>query len=58
MSVFCRAHISQRLFNPFCVSLLYTILPIEEAVRQNYEMQLQKNAEIIAAQQTQKRLEM
>ena len=38
--------------------LLYTIRPIEEAVRQNYEMQLQKNAEIIAARQTQKRLEM
>lgn len=38
-------------------SLLYTILPIEEAVRQNYEMQMQRNAKIIAAEQAQKRLE-
>ena len=37
-------------------SLLYTILPIEEAVRKNYEMQMQKNAEIIAAEQFQKRI--
>ena len=35
-------------------SLLYTILPIEEAVRQNYEMQMQRNAKIIAAEQFQK----
>ena len=27
-------------------SLLYTILPIEEAVRQNYEMQIQRNAKL------------
>lgn len=37
-------------------SLLYTILPIEEAVRKNYEIQMQKNAEIIAAEQFQKRI--
>ena len=37
-------------------SLLYTILPIEEAVRQNYEMQMQRNAKIIAAEQFQKRI--
>lgn len=37
-------------------SLLYTILHIEEAVRKNYEMQMQKNAEIIAAEQFQKRI--
>ena len=37
-------------------SLLYTILPIEEALRKNYEMQMQKNAEIIAAEQFQKRI--
>ena len=37
-------------------SLLYTILPIEVAVRKNYEMQMQKNAEIIAAEQFQKRI--
>lgn len=37
-------------------SLLYTILPIEEAVRKNYEMQMKKNAEIIAAEQFQKRI--
>ena len=36
--------------------LLYTILPIEEAVRKNYEMQMKKNAEIIAAEQFQKRI--
>lgn len=38
-------------------SLLYTILPIEEAVRQNYEMQMQRNAKIIASEQFQKRIE-
>ena len=27
-------------------SLLYTILPIVEAVRQNYEMQIQRNAKL------------
>ena len=37
-------------------SLLYTILPIEEAVRQNYELQMQRNAKIIAAEQFQKRI--
>ncbi len=38
-------------------SLLYTILPIEEAVRQNYDLQMQRIAEIIAAEQFQKRIE-
>ena len=38
-------------------SLLYTILPIEEAVRQNYETQMQRNAKIVAAEQFQKRIE-
>ena len=38
-------------------SLLYTILPIEEAVRQNYELQMQRNAKIIAAEEAQQRLE-
>ena len=38
-------------------SLLYTILPIEEAVRQNYELQIQRNAKIIAAEEAQQRLE-
>ena len=38
-------------------SLLYTILPIEEAVRQNYNLQKQKNTGIIAAEQFQKRIE-
>lgn len=38
-------------------SLLYTIFPIEEAVRQNYVLQIQRNAKIIAAEQAQQRLE-
>lgn len=38
-------------------SLLYTILPIEEAARQNYELQMQRNAKIIATEQAQQRLE-
>lgn len=38
-------------------SLLYTILPIEEVVRQNYETQMQRNAKIIATEQAQQRLE-
>ena len=38
-------------------SLLYTILPIEEAVRKNYELQMQRNAKIIAAEEAQQRLE-
>lgn len=37
-------------------SLLYMILTIEEAVRQNYEMQMQRNAKIIAAGQLQKQI--
>ena len=32
-------------------SLLYTIRPIEEAVRQNYEIQMQRNAKIIAVEE-------
>ena len=39
-------------------SLLYTICPIEEAVQFNFKLQLQRNTEIIAARQNQKRLEM
>ena len=38
-------------------SLLYTILPIEAAVRQNYDLQMQRNAKIIAAEEAQQRLE-
>ena len=32
-------------------SLLYTIRPIEDAVRQNYEIQMQRNAKIIAVEE-------
>lgn len=37
-------------------SLLYTIRPIEEAVQFNFKLQLQRNTEIIAAEQFQKRI--
>ena len=38
-------------------SLLYTIRPIEEAVQFKFKLQLQKNTEIIAAEQFQKQIE-
>lgn len=38
-------------------SLLYTIRPIKEAVQFKFKLQLQKNTEIIAAEQFQRQIE-
>ena len=38
-------------------NLLYTIRPVEEAIRLNYELQLARNEKAVAAEEARKRLE-